>query len=454
MDGLNNKSELRKLAEFVQGLTWEQIPQEVIETASYRVLDLVSVAAGASKDGLIRQVADSYEACSGHGNSHVWGYDKTYPLSVAAMLNGMLAHVLELDDVHSASKTHGSASLIPAAWTCAEYLGKSGKEFLTAVVAGYETVARIGMAFGVSAHRKRGWHATSTCGVFGCAAACAKLLDLNVEEILSALGMAGTQSCGVWAFLEDGSNCKVLHTGRAAANGMEAAFLAKAGMTGPEHVMDAKDGGLLFSMSDGGDVSMISEGLGNRWEILNMDMKPYPCCRSAHCAVDCALYLRKFLDVGKIKRIDISTYLVGYMQCAVSEGCRRPKNVLDAKFSIPYTVAAAFLYGRVSLTEFEPQVVENPAVQALLEKVMVTADERFTSQYPKHWGCAMKVTMKDGYVHSYEISDPSGSIARPLTREQAMDKARTFLAVAYAGHENEIMEQILGLYKEERLPGL
>ena len=454
MGEFNNKSELRKLAEFIQGLTWEQIPQEVRAAASYRVLDLVSVAAGASKDELIRRVAVSYEARSGHGNSHVWGYDKTYPLSVAAMLNGMLAHVLELDDVHSASKTHGSASLIPAAWTCAEYLGKSGKEFLTAVVAGYEAVARIGMAFGVSAHRERGWHATSTCGVFGCAAACAKLLDLNVEETLSALGMAGTQSCGVWAFLEDGSNCKVLHTGRAAANGLEAAFLAKAGMTGPEHVMEAKDGGLLLSMSDGGDASKISEGLGSRWEILKMDMKPYPCCRSAHCAVDCALYLRKFLDVGKIKRIDISTYLVGYMQCGVSEGCCRPKNVLDAKFSIPYTVAAAFLYGRVSLAEFEPQVVENPAVQALLEKVKVTADERFTSQYPKHWGCAMRVTMKDGYVHSYEISDPSGSIARPLTREQAMDKARTFLAVAYAGHENEIVEQILGLYKEERIPGL
>lgn len=191
-------SDLRKLAQFIHDITWDQLPERVRETAALRVLDLVSVAAGAAKDSL-----------------------------VAAMLNAMLAHTLELDDVHTASKTHGSASLIPAAWSCAEYLGKSGKEFLLAVICGYETVNRVGMAFGVSAHRNRGWHATATCGVFGCAAACAKLLDLSVDQIVSALGMAGTQSSGVWAFLGDGSNCKILHPARAAADGIEAAFLPK-----------------------------------------------------------------------------------------------------------------------------------------------------------------------------------------------------------------------------------
>jgi len=448
------KSELRKLVEFVHDLTWEQISEQVQQVVQDRVLDLVSVAVGACEDELVRQAADSYEKRSGSGGSHVWGYSKTYPLSVAALLNGMLAHVLELDDVHSASKTHGSASLIPAAWSCAEYLGKSGKEFLTAVVAGYEVIARIGMAMGVSSHRNRGWHATSTCGVFGCAAACAKLLDLNMEEMVSALGMAGTQSCGVWAFLGDGSNCKVLHTGRAASNGLEAAFLAKAGMTGPEHVLEAQDGGLLLCMSDGGDSSKISAGLGNEWEILKMDMKPYPCCRSTHCAVDCALELRKQLNVEEIERIDVSTYLVGYKQCAVSEGCLHPKRVLDAKFSTPYSVAVAFLYGRVSMVEFEPQVVADSSVQALLERVKVVADERFTSQYPKHWGCEMKVTMRDGSQYQHEVSDPAGSVACPLTREQAMEKAKSFLAVAYDGDEQAVMEQILSLSDAKKMPVL
>lgn len=449
-----NSSELRKLAEFVHGLTWAEIPVQVQEAVQARVLDLVSVAVGASNDALVRSVADSYGRRSGMGDCHVWGYGKPYPLSVAAMLNGMLAHALELDDVHSVSKTHGSASLIPAAWACAEYLGSTGRDFLTAVVAGYEVVARIGMAFDVSSHRNQGWHATSTCGVFGSAAACGKLLGLDMEELLWALGMAGTQSCGVWAFLGDGSSCKILHTGRAAANGLEAAFLAKAGMTGPEHILEGSDGGLLNAMSDGGVPEKISADLGKTWEILNMDMKPYPCCRSTHCAVDCALQLRKELDVKEIKRIDIQTYLVGYKQCAFSDGCLHPQNVLKAKFSTPYAVAAAFLYGKVSMSEFEPDIVNSSGMQALLKKVNVAENKKFTDRYPKHWGCEMKVTMCDGKEYFCEISDPSGSIARPLTREQSMEKARNFLTVAYSGREQEVMGQILGLERAGRMPVL
>ena len=461
-------SDLRRLAEFIHDITWDQLPERVRETAALRVLDLVSVAAGAVKDPLVEAAKEALGAVSGCGNVSVWGGTRKYPLATAAMLNAMLAHTLELDDVHTASKTHGSASLIPAAWSCAEYLGKSGKDFLLAVVCGYETVNRVGMAFGVSAHRNRGWHATATCGVFGCAAACAKLLDLSVDQIVSALGMAGTQSSGVWAFLGDGSNCKILHPARAAADGIEAAFLAKAGMTGPEHIFDAKDGGLLYAMSDGGDVSKLSQGLGEVYEILNMDMKPYPCCRSAHCAIDGILEIREQMErrmglqiqnkpeaeilARQIRAIEIDTYLVGYKQCAVSDGCLHPKTILDAKFSTPYSVSAAFLYGTVGMEQFESEVVFDPAVQNLLEKVTVHPADRFTEQYPKHWGCHVKVTMQDGTVYEAEVKDPSGSVARPLSREQAMKKAEEFLSVVCPGRENEKIREILNLEKRETLP--
>ena len=164
-------SDLRRLAEFIHDITWDQLPERVRETAALRVLDLVSVAAGAVKDPLVEAAKEALGAVSGCGNVSVWGGTRKYPLATAAMLNAMLAHTLELDDVHTASKTHGSASLIPAAWSCARYVHASGKEFLTAVVCGYETVSRIGMALGVTSHRKKGWHATATCGGFGCAAA-------------------------------------------------------------------------------------------------------------------------------------------------------------------------------------------------------------------------------------------------------------------------------------------
>ena len=463
-------SDLRRLAEFIHDITWDQLPERVRETAALRVLDLVSVAAGAVKDPLVEAAKEALGAVSGCGNVSVWGGTRKYPLATAAMLNAMLAHTLELDDVHTASKTHGSASLIPAAWSCAEYLGKSGKDFLLAVVCGYETVNRVGMAFGVSAHRNRGWHATATCGVFGCAAACAKLLDLSVDQIVSALGMAGTQSSGVWAFLGDGSNCKILHPARAAADGIEAAFLAKAGMTGPEHIFDAKDGGLLYAMSDGGDVSKLSQGLGEVYEILNMDMKPYPCCRSAHCAIDGILEIREQMDrrmglqiqnkpeaeilARQIRAIEIDTYLVGYKQCAVSDGCLHPKTILDAKFSTPYSVSAAFLYGTVGMEQFESEVVFDPAVQNLLEKVTVHPADRFTEQYPKHWGCHVKVTMQDGTVYEAEVKDPSGSVARPLSREQAMKKAEEFLSVVCPGRVTETIEELLNLESRNMLPSI
>jgi len=463
-------SDLRRLAEFIHDITWDQLPKRVRETAALRVLDLVSVAAGAVKDPLVEAAKEALGAVSGCGNVSVWGGTRKYPLATAAMLNAMLAHTLELDDVHTASKTHGSASLIPAAWSCAEYLGKSGKDFLLAVVCGYETVNRVGMAFGVSAHRNRGWHATATCGVFGCAAACAKLLDLSVDQIVSALGMAGTQSSGVWAFLGDGSNCKILHPARAAADGIEAAFLAKAGMTGPEHIFDAKDGGLLYAMSDGGDVSKLSQGLGEVYEILNMDMKPYPCCRSAHCAIDGILEIREQMErrmglqiqnkpeaeilARQIRAIEIDTYLVGYKQCAVSDGCLHPKTILDAKFSTPYSVSAAFLYGTVGMEQFESEVVFDPAVQNLLEKVTVHPADRFTEQYPKHWGCHVKVTMQDGTVYEAEVKDPSGSVARPLSRGQAMKKAEEFLSVVCPGRVTETIEELLNLESRNMLPSI
>lgn len=469
MEETTNKSELRKLAEFIHDLTWGALPEEVRNTVPLRVLDLVSVAVGAVHDPLTEQAREALSGLFGseHGKAKIWGENGNYPPVLAAMINAMHAHTLELDDVHTASKTHGSASLIPAAWACAQALGKSGKEFLLAVVCGYETVNRVGMAFGVSSHRNRGWHATATCGVFGCAAACAKLLNLDTDQIVSALGMAGTQSSGVWAFLGDGSNCKVLHTARAAADGMEAAFLAKAGMTGPEHIFEAKDGGLLTAMSDGGDLKKLSAGLGTVYEILNMDMKPYPCCRSAHGVIDAAFEIRKeFLkkadleqtslekQIADIKQIQIETYLVGYKQCAVSEGCLNPKTTLDAKFSTPYAAAAAFLYGKVSMKEFELEVVEGTEIQRLLHKVHVEPADEFTKQYPKHWGCRMKVLQQDGTWYEKEIRDPSGSIARPLTTKQAMKKAEEFLHESYPGEEQVKIREILNLEEKETLPNM
>ena len=156
----------------------------------------------------------------------------------------------------------------------------------------------------------------------------------------------------------------------------------------------------------------------------------------------------------QIGAIEIDTYLVGYKQCAVSDGCLHPKTILDAKFSTPYSVAAAFLCGTVGMEQFEPEVVFDPVVQKLLEKVTVHPADRFTEQYPKHWGCHVKVTMQDGTVYEAEVEDPSGSVARPLSREQAMKKAEEFLSVVCPGRETETIEELLNLESRNMLPSI
>lgn len=268
---------LQELARFVARLSAQDVPDEAWEAAKRSVLDTVSAAVGGAGTDQALHIRNTYlDLYGSQGRSAVWGCGEARSGPVAAFLNAMNGHILELDDVHTRSKVHIGTVVIPAAWAAAQALDRSGREFLLAAVCGYETAARVGMGFGVASHRSRGWHATSTAGIFGAAAACAKLMRLSEEQTLSALGIAGTQAFGTWAFLEDRAGNKILHPARAASSGYESACLSEAGMTGAAHILDATDGGLYAAMSDAGDCSRVSRGLGTCWEITRMDTKPTP----------------------------------------------------------------------------------------------------------------------------------------------------------------------------------
>lgn len=447
-------SELRQLARFLSELSYEDLPEEVVRAARMCLLDTLASAIGGVNNTQVQKVTAEYLKLAGeNGRIKLWGREKYAPLLTAVFLNGLMGHTLEMDDVHTASKSHIGVVVIPAAWGLAQQLGSSGKELLLAIVCGYEAMSRIGMALGVSSHRNKGWHVTGTAGTFGAAAACAKLLGLDEEHTLSALGLAGTQSSGLWAFLADGASCKVLHTGRAACSGCEAALLSFAGMTGPEHILTAADGGLLAAMSEEYDVSKVSAGLGEKWEILQLDNKPYPCCRSTHCTIDAALELRaRGVRPEEISHIMVDTYLVGNKQCGMSEGSRKPKNPVDAKFSTPFTVACALLFGQVTLKEFLPENIGAAEVQELLSKVSVRTDEQLTADYPAHWGCRMTVELKDGRQESCFVKDASGSVSNPLSEEQLKAKAVALLSSAYGDRAPEVAETILSSETWDPLP--
>jgi 2-methylcitrate dehydratase PrpD len=435
----------------------KDVPMDVQDTAKLCVLDSMGAAIGAANHKIIKDAAETYYNIAGDSKAvSCWGQKRKAPLLTGILLNAMMGHTLELDDVHTNSKTHIGTVVVTAAWSLAEYLGCSGKEFLEAVICGYETMSRIGMGFGVSSHRNKGWHATSTAGTFGAAAAAAKLLKLDEEKILSALGMAGTQSFGMWAFLGDGASCKILHPARAAVSGTEAALLAKSGMTGPEHILDAKDGGLFAAMSDQYDISLVSKDLGKKFELMYMDNKPYPCCRSTHCTIDAALAIKNEYGITKndIVSAEVATYLVGYKQCGVSHGSINPVKPIDAKFSSPFTVACAFIFGEVTLNQFKQECIENPEVKDLLSKVKVVPEEKFTNVYPNHWGCELRIICKDGRVLKKEISDASGSVDNPLSKEQVKSKALALIKDIFPENASHIVDVILTACDAKKIPEL
>ncbi len=418
--------ELNILSGFVEQFRLEGAGDEVCRAAKACVLDTAALALGAESNPMYRGIKEVYISYDGTGASGLlWGNGERVSLRTATFLNAMMGHILELDDVHTKSKTHIGTVVIPAAWCLAEHMGKTGREFLEALICGYEVMARIGMGFGVSSHRNKGWHVTGTAGTFGAAAACAKLLDFKQDQILAALGLAGTQSCTTWAFLADGATNKVLHPARAAASGLESCMLVQGGMRGSARILDAPDGGIFPMMSDGYDYTLVSAGLGTVYEILNMDKKPYPCCRSTHCAIDGAIALREAHGIKpeEIQSVEVATYLVGLKQCGLTESSLKPALPTQAKFSTPYTVACALISGNVGLGDFEPEAIGRPEVRELTGRVHVSAEEHFTDKYPEHWGCRVEIHMKDGRVYAKEVEDASGSVASPLTQRQILAKA-------------------------------
>ncbi|WP_303296689.1 MmgE/PrpD family protein [Pyramidobacter piscolens] len=450
--------QLRKLAAFVGRFRLADAPAEVLAAAKACVLDSVSVALGARDNPLCSSVRsmvlEQYPAPA--ASATIWGTTRKVPIAKAAFLNGMAGHTLELDDVHAGSKTHIGTVVIPAAWAVAESLGKSGKELLEAVICGYETMSRIGMGFGVMSHRNLGWHVTSTAGTFGAAAACGKLFGFERDQLLSTFGLAGTQSFGTWAFLTGGATNKVLHPGRSSELGLESCLLAKAGMKGSAYILDAADGGLFAMMSDKFDYDLVCKGLGEIYEILNVDKKPYPCCRSAHGSIDAAIALRNehAIKADEVAHVTVDTYLVGYKQIGLSEGSRKPSLPTEAKFSTPYVVACALLKGSVGLDDFIPENIVREDRQNFLARVEVRPSDEFSTRYPAHWGCRMTIAMKNGEQYVKTVPDASGSVLAPLTAEQIVSKAMNCCFSYHGDTVKKLVQNLLNLEQFEQLPTL
>ncbi len=348
------------------------------------------------------------------------------------MVNGTAVHGFELDDLHKLSIVHPGSVVVTAALALAEYVGGiSGQSFITAVVAGYEVAARVGLSMG-SAHLLQGWHPTGTHGTLGAAAACGSLLGLSPDRMQHALGIAGTQAAGLMA-AQYSSMVKRLHAGRAAQSGVYACLLARKGFTGITELFESEYGGYCSTLSPRCDRRKLVEGLGERWEICQVGFKPYSTNGSCHTTIDALLDLRKRHNIGPddIDKIRVFT------STATKEhvGWRYvPGSVTTAQMNLSYIVAVAITDGEAFVDQFTEQRIRDEKLVTLAHRVEVVADPDIDAKGDAYrHAIRLEVVLRDGRVLEDCRESAKGSAAQPLSREEV--EAKFFKLAGRVLHE-------------------
>ena len=412
----------QNLASWIAQLRYADLPQRTREVVRVALLDTIGCGAYGYSTPWARILLDWARAGGEKSEATVWGDPRpSLRAADAALVNGTSSHAFELDDYHNA-KLHAGAVVIPAAIAMAEKLGSDGERLITAIAAGYEVMIRSSLALNPSATRLRGWHITGVCGPFGAAAACAVLMGLDAERTAWALGLAGTQGAGLWAFNADGTMSKRLHAGKAAHSGVLAAELAQAGFSGPAQIYEYHDGGVLKAFSDASDPPALTAQLGEVWHLESNVVKPYSCCGSTHCYVDAALALRQKLgtpwDAGRRVRVGMSK--VVDVQCGFDYV---PGSALNAQMSLRYVVATALVEGQALPQQFTEQKIADPAIVGLARKLELVHDPRLDELYPTHFAGWIAVDANGEWVR-VDVLDPTGSPAAPIDARGVTEKFR------------------------------
>jgi 2-methylcitrate dehydratase PrpD len=438
-----------RLGEFIATASIEDIAADVRVQAAWWVLDWLgcAIAGLATPPG---RILLQHTAEQPVGGSSCLGLEDGRSPQAAALHNGAVSHIVEMDDVDRASVIHPGAVVIPAAIAVAEKIGAGGPALLSAVTLGYEVAIRVGESVGKTHYFH--WHNTATCGVFGAAAAAGWLLGLDAQRMTWALGSAGTQAGGLWEFIADGAMSKHLHAGRAAANGVLAAELAALDFTGARRILEGRQGFFAATAPDG-DPTRVTAGLGNGWKLPGVSIKPYPSCRHTHSSVDAALRLRETHAIrpDDIDRVAIAAYH-SVLDLADNPA---PEHLYAAKFSVQYCVARALLGGALHLEDFTDERIREPDVRALMSRIEVRLDPALDARYPREFPADLSITLRDGRTVRELVGSPKGDPEAPLTPDELGAKFRGMLAgSAYQDKTNELLDRVMGLAGAESVRGL
>ena len=413
-----------KFAEFCAEIRYENLSSDVIKRTKLLILDTVGIIIRARHDAesTASLVAAIDRLEMSNGSCQVFSDKNSYSPSAAALLNGTLAHSLDFDDTHAEASLHSSAPILSAALAAAQMNKSSGQELITACVVGYEIQIRLGLAGGSSAHYKKGFHPTATCGVFGAVASAGYLMGLTKDQFVSAFGIALSQSAGSMQFLSDGAWTKRSHVGQAAQNGLNCATMAAEGFKGPSQAFEGQ-WGYLHAYASGGDLKKALDGLGNKFETLNLGVKPYPSCRYSHAAIDGIIDLKKELDfsIDDLDDIDIglsetALNIIGYPL----EDKQNPKSIVDGQFSMPFCAAVAAKSGGLKWDDYKDHL-NNSDTLALCNKIKVNPDKDAEKCCPEFMSAKVKMVVK-GKTYEKFVKIPKGEPENFMKDEEFISK--------------------------------
>ncbi len=428
-------------ADWLAGLDRAAIPQTAAAGVTDTIIDTVALAFAARETDYIAALRNGWQGAP--GTATVFGHRDTCDPVTAAMINGTAAHGEDFDNSYEGCPVHSGTVVVPAVLAVAEARGLSGAQAFTGIAAGIEIMCRMGAVAGTGLH-KAGFHPTAVVGTMGATAAVGVALGLDRAALARSFGLAGSMSAGIIEYLADGSWTKRMHAGWAAQAGIRAAEMGAAGFAGPLSVFEGTHGFYAaFAPSIKPDLELLAGDLGSRWETAQLSFKPYACGTMCQPFVDCAIDLAK----RGIKADDITA-----MSCKVGEGTvhrlweplalkRRPPTAYGAKFSGPYCIAVGLIDGDAGLAQFTDARINDPAVQALTDKISFEIDPE--NEYPRNYTGHIAATLRDGSVIEAFQPHLRGGTHEPMTRDQITAKARANLA--YGGMAPDRADTVIDL---------
>lgn len=442
------------LVEYAQEAFSKPIAPEVHHIAIQAIIDQLGLQVGGSEFPWSKGTHQYILEYTGTtGNSTVTRYGELISPVQAAFLNSCFAHAQDFDDSHQEAQTHPGSVVIPAAIAIGEHLESSGANVLKAIIIGMEVMLRLAHAL-CPACIEGGHHTPPTVGPFGAAIACGLLLGLDKAQLINALGICGSYSGGLVEYTLSGGSVKRIHTGLGARSGLEAALLAKNGLTGPNNIIEGDKG--LFAVFGRGKAfqERLLDEIGHKYLLQTLMFKPFNCCYLIHPAIQLFLEL---CEQHNLKANDIKNVRVGLSDFSLSHAgtIKIPHDALGAQFSTSFTLALSLIQGAPGMLSYSDEALQNEHILSLASRIDTHRDEEVNAEFPKKNGCSMAITtLSDQLIHG-KIREPKGCPENQLTPAEVKVKfmANT-LPVMDEHAANELYEQLSHLHELEKINSL